>query len=278
MFCDTPTLAVGFVAALALGAAVGWGAYFAGPQGRRFFGGARVATIVFVIGLIIAALLWPPMRGGFWPEAALLMLAVYVIGMLVGGSLRKVLAPLAAQAPIALAAEANEAELAPTAPADPPPPVEANASKTASTPAPASNPAPAAELPATPEPARIDRVEGEEKHQGMRPLGYVAPLGGVADDLRRIKGIGPQNEARLHALGVWHYSQIAAWNRANAQWVGGYLSFPGRVDRERWVEQATKLAAEPDVGKRAAGADGSEGGMVNPRGPSGVSDARLKRG
>jgi hypothetical protein len=83
----------------------------------------------------------------------------------------------------------------------------------------------------------------------------------------------------LHALGVWRYSQIASWSRANVQWVGGYLSFSGRVDRERWVEQATKLAAELDVGKRAQRADGSEGDgeIANLRRLSGVSEARLKR-
>ena len=176
-----------------------------------------------------------------------------------------------------LAAEANEAQLAPTAPADPPPAAEAKAPETASATAPASHPAPAAEAPATSEPALIDRVEGEEKYEGVRPLGYVAPFGGVPDDLRRIKGIGPQNEARLHALGVWRYSQIASWNRANVQWVGGYLSFRGRVDRERWVEQAAKLAAEPDAGKGAPRAKGSESEIVNLRRLSGVSEARSKR-
>ena len=123
----------------------------------------------------------------------------------------------------------------------------------------------------------IDRVEGEEKYEGVRPLGYGAPPGGVLDDLRRIKGIGPQNEARLHALGVWRYSQIASWNRANVQWIGGYLSFPGRVDRERWVEQATKLAADPDGVKRTPRGDGAEDEIANLRKLSGVSDARSKR-
>ena len=296
MFLNTSTLAIGLVAALVVGGAVGCGAYFARPQGGRSFAGASVAILVFVIGLIIAALLWPPMHSGFWLEAALLMFAVYVIGILVGGLLRKVLALPAEQAPTVLvverkepelacvsavkptlAPEANDAQLAPTAPADPPPAAEAKASETASPTAPASHPAPAAESPATPEPQLIDRVEGEEKHQGARPLGYGAPPGGVLDDLRRIKGIGPQNEARLHALGVWRYSQIAAWNRANVQWIGGYLSFPGRVDRERWVEQATKLAAEPDADKRAQRGDGSEDEIANLRKLSGVSDARLKR-
>ena len=55
----------------------------------------------------------------------------------------------------------------------------------------------------------------------------------AADDLKLIKGVGPQNEKRLHALGIWHFSQIAAWTPENVEWVGGYLAFPGRIG---WCE------------------------------------------
>jgi predicted flap endonuclease-1-like 5' DNA nuclease len=86
-------------------------------------------------------------------------------------------------------------------------------------------------------------VEGEGDHAGKRPLGLVAPRGSKADDLKLIKGIGKQNEARLHGLGVWHFDQIAAWTQEEVQWVGSYLAFPGRIDREQWVAQAKVLAA-----------------------------------
>ena len=55
--------------------------------------------------------------------------------------------------------------------------------------------------------------------------------------------MGPINEKRLHDLGVFHFDQIAAWVRNEIRWVGTYLSFPGRIDREQWVAQAAKLAA-----------------------------------
>ena len=92
-------------------------------------------------------------------------------------------------------------------------------------------------------PTTLPKVEGEEKHSGSRPLGLASPRGGVADDLKRIKGIGKQNEARLHGLGVWHFHQIAAWSPENVKWVGSYLSFSGRIDREQWMSQAKELAA-----------------------------------
>ncbi len=76
---------------------------------------------------------------------------------------------------------------------------------------------------------------------GARPFALEAPHG-AADDLQRIKGVGPVNEKHLHGLGVFHFDQIAAWTRAEIRWVGTYLAFPGRIDREQWVAQAANLA------------------------------------
>ncbi len=78
---------------------------------------------------------------------------------------------------------------------------------------------------------------------GDRPVALEAPRGGGPDELQRIKGVGPVNEKHLHELGVFHFDQIAAWVRSEIRWVGTYLSFPGRIDREQWEVQAAKLAA-----------------------------------
>jgi predicted flap endonuclease-1-like 5' DNA nuclease len=102
-------------------------------------------------------------------------------------------------------------------------------------------------------PATMAKVEGEEKYSGARPLGLADARGGVPDDLKLIKGIGKQNEARLHALGVWHFDQISVWSPENVKWIGSYLSFPGRIDREQWIAQSKDLAAgrETEFSKRA---------------------------
>jgi NADH-quinone oxidoreductase subunit E len=76
---------------------------------------------------------------------------------------------------------------------------------------------------------------------GARPLALPAPRDHGADDLQRIRGVGPINEKHLHDLGVFHFDQIAAWTRAEIRWVGTYLAFPGRIDREQWVAQAANL-------------------------------------
>ena len=87
---------------------------------------------------------------------------------------------------------------------------------------------------------------------GTRPMALAAPLGGKADDLKRIRGIGPQNERKLHGLGVYHFSQIAAWTAENAKWAGSFMAFPGRIEREDWIAQAKVLAtgAETAFSKR----------------------------
>jgi predicted flap endonuclease-1-like 5' DNA nuclease len=90
--------------------------------------------------------------------------------------------------------------------------------------------------------------------EGAKPAGLAAPRGGgKADDLKRIKGIGKQNEGRLHGLGIWHFDQIAAWTDDEVRWVGHFLAFPGRIEREEWVAQAKVLAAggETEFSKRA---------------------------
>jgi NADH-quinone oxidoreductase subunit E len=65
-----------------------------------------------------------------------------------------------------------------------------------------------------------------------------------ADKLQKDQGHRPcVNEGKLQALGIFHFDQIAAWTREEIRWVGTYLSFPGRIDREEWTVQAKALAA-----------------------------------
>jgi len=77
---------------------------------------------------------------------------------------------------------------------------------------------------------------------GIRPTGLSAPRGGAADDLKRIRGIGRVNEQKLAELGVFHFDQIASWTPAEARWVGTFLAFIGRIEREDWIGQAKVLA------------------------------------
>lgn len=133
--------------------------------------------------------------------------------------------------------------------------VAAAASAPAAAPAAPVMAAPVAEAaPVMAAPVAASAPVGEDGHAGTRPAGLEGPRGGKADDLKRIRGIGKQNEGRLHALGIWHFDQIAAWTADEALWVGSYLAFPGRIEREEWVKQAGVLAtgAETEFSKRVA--------------------------
>lgn len=70
----------------------------------------------------------------------------------------------------------------------------------------------------------------------------------VADDLRRIKGLGPKMATVLHSLGITTYAQIAAWNDADLDQLDARLgAFAGRPRRDNWVEQA-RLLSSGDTG------------------------------
>ena len=63
-----------------------------------------------------------------------------------------------------------------------------------------------------------------------------------ADDLKKLSGVGPALEKKLHAAGVTSFAQIAAWGEAEIADFDEKLSFKGRIEREGWVEQAKELA------------------------------------
>ncbi|MBE1709205.1 MULTISPECIES: NADH-quinone oxidoreductase subunit E [Mesorhizobium] len=73
-----------------------------------------------------------------------------------------------------------------------------------------------------------------------RPAGIDRPA--AVDDLKLISGVGPKIEGVLHTLGIFTFAQVASWKKAERDWVDGYLSFHGRIERDDWVKQAKALA------------------------------------
>jgi predicted flap endonuclease-1-like 5' DNA nuclease len=69
----------------------------------------------------------------------------------------------------------------------------------------------------------------------------------LADDLKRIKGIGVLIEKKLNSLGVTTYEDIANWTGEDIDRISQQLDFKGRIQRENWVEQARILAAGGDT-------------------------------
>ncbi|MET3854335.1 NADH-quinone oxidoreductase subunit E [Rhizobium sp. OAE497] len=98
-------------------------------------------------------------------------------------------------------------------------------------PAVAEKPAKAAAAPAAAKPSLEDK---------NRPAGIAKPA--APDDLKLISGVGPKIEGILNELGIFTFAQVAAWKKAEREWVDGYLNFKGRIERDDWVKQAKALA------------------------------------
>ncbi|ETX29475.1 hypothetical protein RISW2_23350 [Roseivivax isoporae LMG 25204] len=163
----------------------------------------------------------------------------------------------AATAPAQTAAPAPTPAPAPAAPA--PAPAAAAPSSSATAAADAETGAkvkPSRELPGQ---ADLSGRKGEWKYSGAngtangsgahdaagrKPETLPAPRSGGADDLKKIKGIGPKLEEVCNSLGVYHFDQIASWSDEEIAWVDDNLEgFKGRVSRDNWVEQARALAS-----------------------------------
>ncbi|WP_417586467.1 50S ribosomal protein L21 [Pararhodobacter oceanensis] len=105
----------------------------------------------------------------------------------------------------------------------------------------AAKPAKAAAKPAKKAAPAAAEVAGE------RPANLLTEArDGKADDLKKITGVGPKLEGLLHENGVFHFDQIAAWGEAEVAYMDDKLSFPGRITRDNWIEQAATLAAEKE--------------------------------
>lgn len=90
---------------------------------------------------------------------------------------------------------------------------------------------------------------------GTKPATMVAARDTGADDLKMIRGVGPKLEKMLNDMGFFHYDQIAGWGAEEVAWVDENLKgFKGRVSRDNWVDQATRLAAgeETEFSARAS--------------------------
>jgi branched-chain amino acid transport system ATP-binding protein len=78
------------------------------------------------------------------------------------------------------------------------------------------------------------------------------PRDGKADDLLKIKGIGPVNQRKLNEHGIYHFDQIGAWKKSDIKAAEAYLAFDGRIAREDWMSQAKALAKAAKATPKAA--------------------------
>ncbi|WP_291729946.1 NADH-quinone oxidoreductase subunit E [Leisingera sp. F5] len=105
--------------------------------------------------------------------------------------------------------------------------------------------------PASPEGAAADAEDAPAEES--QPMVLKEALGGLPDDLKLLKGVGPKLEEKLNELGFFHFEQIADWTEAEVAWVDARLKFKGRITRDGWIEQAKRLQVgdETEFAKRA---------------------------
>ncbi len=84
-----------------------------------------------------------------------------------------------------------------------------------------------------------EEIPAEVPATGFQPL--PGPRG-VADDLKKLPGVSGAVEKQLNDLGVFHYSQLAELNDADAEKIGEEVGLPGRI--QSWIAKAKEFVAE----------------------------------
>lgn len=86
----------------------------------------------------------------------------------------------------------------------------------------------------TKEPRYSDFISGQQLAEKTETL--------EKDDLKLINGIGPGIQAKLNKAGIYSFRQISELTEESIAQVAAIIEFfPGRIARDRWVEQASKL-------------------------------------
>lgn len=92
-------------------------------------------------------------------------------------------------------------------------------------------------------------AELQAKRAGGKPAPRAEPVpapqlspAAKADDLTAIRGVGKVIEKKLHDLGITSFRQIADLTPDEVRRINEAIDFPGRVEREHWIEQAKGLA------------------------------------
>lgn len=112
----------------------------------------------------------------------------------------------------------------------------------------ASAPEAAAAPPTPPEdmPAEIPLAEAAQPSEAVaEPALEAEPEPkSEADELQRIRGIGPAIAGKLQARGITSFAQLAALDEAAIAELDSALDLKGRIERDDWIGQAQALAAK----------------------------------
>ncbi|MDG1571024.1 polysulfide reductase NrfD [Robiginitalea sp. M366] len=87
--------------------------------------------------------------------------------------------------------------------------------------------------------APTPEAKEEQVSSLLETLGTFDPATQQADDLKKIKGIGPQMEQALNQLGIFTFAQVGRMTQREYDLLDSITgSFPGRAQRDDWAGQA----------------------------------------
>ncbi len=205
-------------------------------------------------------------------EAALLMLAAYLIGAILGCVLRRALSPVVSATatgppelatktakPSSPAAASIREAPEPVQPrietvANPTRPQEAKVAESARFERALTTAPPAAASTQISDPTPPSRLPAATSGTGTSPVS--APVAAPADDLRKINGIDAGTANQLHQLGYRRFSQIADWTPNDISRVRTAVGISS-AHSGSWIEQAKILANGKQTGHLRRLSDGA---------------------
>jgi molybdopterin-containing oxidoreductase family membrane subunit len=88
----------------------------------------------------------------------------------------------------------------------------------------------------------LSEVQKDRIDEMLERTGSFNPENQTADELQKLKAVGPFLEQRLHQVGLYTYVQVSKLTQDDFELLGEVIeNFPNSAQREDWVAQATEL-------------------------------------
>ncbi len=89
---------------------------------------------------------------------------------------------------------------------------------------------------------QVSEERSASDEENAKKLGFKTVTADRKDDLTKIKGVGPFIEKKLNGLGIYTFEQISEFTPDTVEKVTEAIEFfPGRIQRDNWVNQANDL-------------------------------------
>jgi len=99
-----------------------------------------------------------------------------------------------------------------------------------------------ANITTTVKPVSSNKSDDKQVSSLLSALGSFDKEKDTPDDLKRVKGIGPQMEQTLNQIGIFTFAQVSKMTKKEYDLLDAITEkFPGRAQRDDWAGQAKKL-------------------------------------